>query len=166
MQKIIQITGNVQHSITLDPSIWIFDDRRIDLNAFFDEGYVEKDELEEYMKNIGKHWSREIMEGATFPPTLETEKEFESSKEITGTYGIYLHHFMKNARPNEDATTIAFQTETGEEHSYPLHMLDDFILKYSDDGKPIQVDGPVHVLFKDGSNIDEPIKNVVAVNIR
>ncbi len=165
MQKIIQITGNVQHSITLDPSIWIFDDRRIDLDAFFQEGYVEKDELEEYMKNIGKHWSREIMEGATFPPTLETEKEFEQTKEITGTYGIYLHHFLKNAIPNEDATTIIFQTETAEEYSFPLHMTEEFILKYSMDGKPITEDGPVHIILKDGSNIEQPLKNIVTVKI-
>lgn len=165
MQKIIQITGNVQHSITLDPSIWIFDDRRIDLNTFFQDDYVEKDELEEYMRNIGKHWSREIMEGATFPPTLETEKEFELSKEITGTYGIYLHHFLKNATPNEDATSIRFLTETNEEYTYPLHMAEEFILKYSIDGKPIQTDGPVHILLKDGSNLEQPMKNIVTVKI-
>ena len=80
MQNIIQIKGNVKHSITLDPSIWIFDDRRIDLDQFFTEDYIEKDEMEEYKKTMGKHWSREIMEGATFPPTLEVEKEFEEVK--------------------------------------------------------------------------------------
>lgn len=165
MQKIIQITGNVQHSITLDPSIWIFDDRRLDLDAFFKDDYVERDELEEYKKNIGKHWSREIMEGATFPPTLETEKKFELSKEITGNYGIYLHHFLKNAIPNENATKIVFQTETDEEFAFPFQMNEDFILKYSIDGKPIEGDGPVHILLKDGSNIENPIKNVVAVQI-
>lgn len=165
MQKIIQITGNVQHTITLDPTIWIFDDRRIDLDEFFSDDYVEKDELTEYMKNIGKHWSREIMEGATFPPTLEVEKEFELTKEITGTYGIYLHHFVKNAIPNEDATKLVFETGNGEEHTFPLQALEQFILKYSIDGKPIENDGPVYVLFKDGSNVNEPIKNVTTVRI-
>ena len=95
METVIPIKGNVQHSITLDPSIWIFDDRRIDLEIFFTDGYVEKDEMEEYKKTMGKHWSREIMEGATFPPTLETEKQFEETKDITGTYGIYLTSFLK-----------------------------------------------------------------------
>ena len=90
-------------AITMDPGIWIFDDRRIDLETFFTGGHVEKDEMEEYKKSMGKHWSREIMEGATFPPTLETEKQFEEKKVITGTYGIYLTHFLKNAEPNEDA---------------------------------------------------------------
>lgn len=165
MQTVIQITGNVRHSITLDPGIWIFDDRRIDLNTFFTKDYVEKDELEEYKKNIGKHWSREIMEGATFPPTLETERAFEQSKDITGTYGIYLHHFLKNATPNEDAASITFITKDDEEFSYPLQMVEEFILKYSIDGQPIRVDGPVHILLKDGSNQEQPIKNVVAVKV-
>ena len=166
MKTVIQITGNVQHSITLDPGIWIFDDRRIDLDTFFTGDYVERDEMEEYKKAMGKHWSREIMEGATFPPTLETEKLFEESKDIKGTYGIYLNHFLKNAAPNENATTIAFETEGGESYPFPLDKLDDFILKYSIDGKPLREDGPVHVLLKDGSNIEEPIKNIIAVNIK
>lgn len=165
MQTVIQITGNVAHSITLDPGIWIFDDRRIDLNTFFTKDHVEKDELEEYMKNIGKHWSREIMEGATFPPTLETEKAFEQSKDITGTYGIYLHHFLKNAVPHEDASSIIFVTQDDEEFSYPLHMVEEFILKYSIDGQPLREDGPVHILLKDGSNKEQPIKKVNAVKI-
>ena len=165
MKSIIQIKGNVQHSITLDPSIWIFDDRRIDLDSFFTDSYVEKDELEEYKKAMGKHWSREIMEGSTFPPTLETEKQFEKTRELTGSYGIYLNHFLKNASPHEDAQTISFETINGENHSYPLTKLDDFILKYCVDGKPLRDDGPIHVLFKDGSNIDNPIRNVVTINI-
>ncbi len=28
------------------------------------------------------------MEGATFPPTLKTEKKYEKTKVLTGTYGI------------------------------------------------------------------------------
>ena len=40
-----------------------------------------------------------------------------------------------------------------------------FILKFSDKGKPILEDGPVHILFKDGSNIENPIRNVNAIRI-
>ncbi len=166
MQTVIHITGNVQHSITLDPGIWIFDDRRIDLDTFFTDDYIEVDENEAYMRSMGKHWSREIMEGATFPPTLETEKKFEESKELTGTYGIYLQHFLKNAVPHENAKTITFETDNGESHQFPLDKLDTIILKYSIDGKPIRENGPVHILLKDGSNIDNPIKGVIAVNVQ
>ncbi len=165
MTTVIQITGNVQHPITLDPSIWIFDDRRIDLDTFFSDDYVERDELEEYKKAMGKNWSREIMEGTTFPPTLATEELFEDSKEITGTYGIYLHHFLKNTKPNENATTIIFETSEEDQHEFPLTMLNELILKYSIKGKPLREDGPVHMLLKDGSNVDTPLKNIRAVKI-
>ena len=95
MESIITIKGNVKHTITLDPTVWIFDDRKVDLDTFFTEEYVEKDEEEEYKRSMGKHWSREIMEGATFPPTLKTEKKFDRRKMVTGTFGISLDHFVK-----------------------------------------------------------------------
>ena len=40
-----------------------------------------------------------------------------------------------------------------------------FIFKYSQDGKPLREDGPVHLLFADGSNIDNPIKNISAIRV-
>ena len=51
--------------------------------------------------------------------------------------------------PNEDAKTIIFRiTNDGEAHSFPLTKLDDILLQYSIDGKPLRENGPVHVLFK------------------
>ena len=44
---------------------------------------------------MGKHWSREIMEGATFPPTLETEKQFEESKDINWNLWYLFKSFRK-----------------------------------------------------------------------
>ena len=37
MENIILVNGKVKFSITLDPSVWIFDDRKLDLTTFFDE---------------------------------------------------------------------------------------------------------------------------------
>ncbi len=101
MESIIPIKGNVQHTITLDPTVWIFDDRRIDLETFFTSSYVEKDELEEYKKEMGKHWSREIMEGATFPPTLKSERKFEKTQMLTGSFGISLTISLKMPCPEK-----------------------------------------------------------------
>ena len=88
MENIISISGNVKFPITLDPGVWIFDDRRVDLNTYFDEAIEKTDALEEYTKSISKHWDREIMEGAIYPPTLKSEKKFEKEKVLTGTFGI------------------------------------------------------------------------------
>ena len=164
METIIPIKGNVKYQITLDPSVWIFDDRRIDLNTFFTETQIEVDELEEYTKATSAHWSREIMEGATFPPTIKTEKKYEKTKMLTGTFGIYLKHFLKNAELNEGATMVVFETSNGEER-FTLDAANGLILKYSQEGKPLRENGPVHVLLEDGSNLQNPIANVKAIRV-
>lgn len=166
METIIPIKGNVKHIITLDPTVWIFDDRKIDLNTFFTEEQVERNEDEEYKENMGKHWSREIMEGATFPPTLKTEKKFDRKKLVTGTFGISLDQFVKNAVPADDATIITFTTDGETEHPFPLDNLSNFLFKFSQDGKPLAEDGPVHLLFKDGSNADNPIRSITGITIK
>ena len=81
MERIIPVKGEVNFKITLDPGVWIFDDRRIDLTTFFTTEHIETDELAEYTKNMSAHWSREIMEGSTNPPTIQTEKKYEKKRE-------------------------------------------------------------------------------------
>lgn len=165
MESIIPIKGKVKHGITLDPTVWIFDDRRIDLTTYFTQEQIETDELEQYKKDMGNHWSREIMEGATFPPTLKTEKKYEKTKMLTGTFGILLHHFIQNAQPTEEAETIVFELANGEEISVPLKEANQLIFQFSEDGKPIQDEGPVHLLYKDGSNRTSPVRGICAVRI-
>ena len=80
MENIIIISGNVKYTITLDPSVWIFDDRRVDLTTYFTTKLENSKSLEEYTKAVSKHWDREIIEGAIYPPTLKTEKKFEKEK--------------------------------------------------------------------------------------
>ena len=53
MNSIVPIKGNVQHAITMDPSVWIFDDRRIDLEDFFYRGVTLK---KTSLKNIKGVW--------------------------------------------------------------------------------------------------------------
>ena len=165
METIITIKGNVKHTITLDPTVWIFDDRKVDLDTFFTKEFVEKDKDEEYKRSMGKHWSREIMEGATFPPTLKTEKKFDRRKMVTGTFGISLDHFVKNAIPAEDAETITFLTTDGSKETFPVSEVGNFLFKFSQDGKPLTEDGPAHLLFKDGSNIEQPLRKVAEIVI-
>ena len=166
MEFLVRVTGKVNHPISLDPTVWIFDDRRIDLDQFFETTYEEIDEDEKYLRGMGKHWSREIMEGATMPPTLEAERNFElKEKKIEETFGMFFHHFLKNAEPHEDATKIVFERNEGEEISVPLEKLDSIIFQYSANGQPLREDGPVYVLWKDGSNRHDPIKHVQNIRI-
>ncbi|WP_088005863.1 hypothetical protein [Indiicoccus explosivorum] len=164
MEMIIPITGAVKFQITLDPGTWIFDDRKIDLDEFFSGGTDEKDEMEEYKRATGAHWSREIMEGAVFPPTLKTERKFQKTQMLTGTFGIRLEPFLKNAQPLENAERVVLETAEGEE-SFDLETAKSLILKFSQNGQPLREDGPAYALLPDGSNAEAPIRNIRAIRV-
>jgi hypothetical protein len=164
MESIIPIKGKVKFSITLDSGVWIFDDRKVDLTTYFDDTTEKVDELEEYTKAVSKHWSREIQEGATYPPTLKTEKKYEKEKILNGTFAIPFAPFLKNAEPLIDAATIVIETESGE-HPLALTQADQLLIGFSKEGKPLRENGPVHIYYKDGSNRDQPITDVRAFRV-
>lgn len=166
MSDIIQIKGNVKYSITLDPGVWIFDDRRIDLNTYFDFGQNTKEDMkEDSIEKTAKQWQREIQEGAVSPPTLKTERKFEKEKVLTGTFAMPFEPFLNNAEPFDEANTVVFETETGEV-KVPLEKARKCIFGFSKDGKPLKEDGPIHVYFGDGSNKDNPIKKVKSIIVQ
>ncbi|HWL25572.1 MAG TPA: peptidyl-prolyl cis-trans isomerase [Ureibacillus sp.] len=165
MENIIPITGAVTYKLTLDPTVWIFDDRRLDLNTYFTERPDEDSEDMKYLLSMGKHWSREIMEGATFPPTLKTERKFDRQGMKTGTFGMEIKYFLKNADIQDGASRVIFQCEDGTEHDFSIDEANTIIFKFSQDGKPITEGGPVHLLFADGSNVDNPITNIRAIRV-
>lgn len=164
MENIIAFKGNVKYQITLDPGVWIFDDRRVDLTTYFMQENIRKNELEEYTKAVSKHWDREIIEGAVFPPTLKTEKKFEKEKVLTGTFGIPFKPFLMNAEPEENAEIVVIESEDGETR-LTLSEAKELILGFSKDGKPLKEDGPVHAYLGDGSNQNSPIKRVKAFRV-
>ena len=159
MENIILITGKVKYTITLDPGVWIFDDRRLDLTTYFSKEKARSDKLEEYKKAVSKHWDREIMEGATVPPTLKTEKKFEKEKIMTGSFGILFKPFLNNAEPLSDAACLVISCTDGE-IEMPIEDAYQLVLGFSNQGKPLSSDGPVHVYYGDGSNQENPIRNV------
>jgi hypothetical protein len=165
MENILLITGKVKFPITLDPGTWIFDDRRLDLTTYFSERKDSVNELEEYKKNVSKHWDREIMEGAIFPPTLKTEKKFEKEKVLTGTFGIPIKPFLDNSQPLSDAEIFVITSSNGN-FELPLQDAYELILGFSNKGKPLTSDGPVYVYFGDGTNQENPIKNVTGFQIK
>jgi hypothetical protein len=165
MENIILIKGNVKFTITLDPGVWIFDDRRIDLTTYFQVHEKKLDELEEYTKKISKHWDREIIEGATFTPTIKTEKKFEKVKVLTGTFGIPFKPFLANSEPTNSAKLLVIQTSDGE-IEIPLDHAYELILGFSNNGEPLRNEGPIHIYFGDGSNQHDPIKNIQAFFVK
>ncbi|MGJ7923100.1 peptidyl-prolyl cis-trans isomerase [Neobacillus sp. LXY-4] len=160
MENIIQISGKVKFPITLDPGVWIFDDRKIDLNTYFQLKSEEKpDELTEYKKAISKQWDREIVEGAVVPPTLSSERVFEKEKLLNGSFAISLKPFLTNAEPLDDASALVIEMNN-HEVEVALDEAYQLLLGFSMEGKPLKDDGPIHVYYGDGSNQHQPLKNV------
>ncbi|MGG0655967.1 peptidyl-prolyl cis-trans isomerase [Rummeliibacillus pycnus] len=165
MESIIQIKGKVNFQITLDSTVWIFDDRKLNLETYFIEKPVEVDPDEEYIEKAGKFWSREIMEGATFPPTLKTERKFDRKDMMTGTFGIKIEPFILNAEPKEDAKTVVFETHDGSQYRFSIEDAKKLIFQFSKDGKMLKENGPVYLLLGDGSNYENPIKGIVGMQV-
>ncbi|MBD8068436.1 peptidyl-prolyl cis-trans isomerase [Bacillus sp. PS06] len=159
MESIILLTGNVKYNITLDPGVWIFDDRRVDLTTYFDAQKQTEDQLEKYTKEVSAHWDREIKEGAIVPPTKQSEKKYKKEQILTGTFGIPFHDFLKHSSPAENAESLKIITDQ-EPVIIPINKAYDAILGFSLKGKPLREDGPVHFYYGDGSNRDNPIKNI------
>lgn len=164
MESIVPIKGKVKFTITLDSGVWIFDDRKVDLTTYFDDKNETIDELEEYTKAVSKHWSREIQEGATYPPTLKTEKKYEKEKILNGSFAIPFAPFLTNAEPLENAASLVIETET-DEYRMDLAQADQLLIGFSKAGKPLKENGPVHIYYKDGSNRDTPITDVRAFRV-
>lgn len=165
MDSIIQIKGAVNFNITLDPTIWIFDDRKVDLDTYFTSDKVAVDQDEVYLEDAGKFWSREIMEGAAYPPTLETEKKFDRQKMQTGTFGMVLEPFINNASPTPEATQVTFIDRENNEYTYSMEEAKTLLFQFSVEGKMLTDGGPVYLLHADGSNYKNPIKNIVGIKI-
>lgn len=163
MEMIIPVKGNVKFPITIDPTVWIFDDRKVDLDEFFSEQYTEVNEEVEYTDVTSKQWSREITEGAIFPPTLKSEKKYERTKLLTNSYAMAIQPFIQNAEPEASATHLVVEGE--KEVRYPLSELGSLLVQFSEKGKPLKEDGPVYLLHKDGNNLDAPLKQVRAFRV-
>lgn len=164
MESIILIKEKVKFTITLDPSVWIFDERRKELDEFL-KGINDNTESEaDYTKRISKEWERELTEGAVRPPTLVTNASFNDKKDISGTYCMPLKPFLKNAEPENDAQKLIIETQN-DEVVVPLEKGWEMLLGFAMDGKPLREDGPVYCYFADGSNKDHPIKKVKAFRI-
>jgi len=167
MIKTIALVGQLKHSLTLDPSVWIFDDRKIDLTDYFNGRHEEEDNhLEEYTKNVSAHWDRELTEGALFPPINKSVKHFEKEKILKGTYGMKLKPFIINAEVLDGASKAVLKTEKGETFEITLQQLLDGVVQFSENGKPLQEDGPIYFYFGDGSNKDTPFTNITEIEVK
>lgn len=156
-EYIVRITGNVSYPVTMDPGVWIFDDRRVHLDAVFsapEEAKVISD-----AEKMAKAWNRQ-RQGSN-PQTNQNIVHVDKRDLTEHSLGIHLLPFLQNASPNEDASTVTVRTAEGEKIELDMDTASSAILGFSHKGKALKEDGPVHLYFADGSNKDHPIRQVV-----
>lgn len=158
---IVQITGNVSYTITLDPTVWIFDDRKILLEEAFTEDIQNKDKKDE-LADASDRFSQEVYQQNLKPPINKTNKGIsrkDREKILENSYVMPITDFLSYAEVKEGANSVTLETADGE-NTIPLRTLANSYLLFAIDGKPLKEKGPVQLFYKDGSNQENPIKGI------
>lgn len=161
---ILPIEGNVSYTITLDPTVWIFDDRKILLEDAFSN--KSKEDLGNgELKKASERWERALHPDRSRPPVNRSISKMEGKEILKNSYLMPIRDFLKTAEINEDATQGILTIEGSDDVIVSLNDLKESYLLFAIDGKPLKEDGPVYFFYKDGSNQDNPIKNVKKIII-
>ena len=156
------IEGDVSHPLTVDPTVWIFDERKVDLDTYFDEVQSLDDDETAYKKAISAQWDKEITEGSE-PPRLDSNDNklsYNKKKLQEGSFGMPLKPFLLNAEPQSEITKVEVMQANGHSQTFDYSHVQSAIVGFSHKGKPLRTDGPIHFYFGDGSNRNDPIRNV------
>ena len=154
---IIQLSGNVKFNITLDASVWIFDDRKI----LFDNAFSEMPEEEpvDELKKAAERFNLEVYQQKIKPPVNKSINKYEREQILVNTYVMPIYDFVENAEVDSDVTEAILTTTNGPVE-VPIDKFKSSLLLFSENGKPVKEDGPVHLYFDDASNKDNPIKGI------
>lgn len=163
---IVQIKGNVKFPITLDPTVWIFDDRKIRLEDAFTENKLDNDESEEKdVKKMAEMFDKEVQSGTDInQPVKQSIKRLDKEKLLTESYVMPLEPFLISAEIKENAKSARLITDD-EEIIISIEQLMSSYARFSDSGKPLKEDGPIYIYFGDGSNFNEPFKGIKQIII-
>jgi hypothetical protein len=157
LENIVIISGKVDYTITLDPGVWLFDDRKINLATYFDSSIESKIESN-YAETAGSQWDKALKEGSTLP-SKNSNKISKQEIQPDADYGIGLGPFLKNASPNIHATKVILYSDKDEQYQISLDEAFEGILAFSSNGRPVK-DGPIHFYYKDGRNKNTPYTNI------
>lgn len=144
----IQIKGNTKFNITLDATTWIFDDRKVKIEDL-EQGIFNGEKPIEFENNVA--WNRAILEGATNPPTLNSETTYKRRSFLKDTYVINAMPFIKNAEPNESATKVVLKNDQ-DSIDIPIEQWPYLFFQFSKEGKMIYNDGKIDAFTYDQEN--------------
>lgn len=163
---IVQITGNVKFPITLDPTVWIFDDRKVTFKEIFEPSEVESShEEEDELKRQSLRFDREVYQQKLNPPVNKSINRYEKQRIINGTFLMPIKPFLHTSEPASNVKQAALLTDEGEV-LVDADLLADAYLLFSENGKPLKDTGPVHLYFQDGTNRDTPITGIKKIELR
>ncbi|MET3682004.1 hypothetical protein ABID56_000083 [Alkalibacillus flavidus] len=157
---IVQVQGNVGFSITLDPTVWIFDDRKVLLSDAFE---TESDDAQDDEKPDDALTVQQYQQKIN-PPINDSVDRYNRKKVLENSYVMPLQHFIHNSEPSADATEAILHTSDGEARISISDLINCYLL-FSVDGKPLKETGPVHVILPDGSNQDDPYTGVDRITV-
>lgn len=148
---IIQLTGNVRYQITLDPSTWIFDDRKIKLEDLL----AQKEDGEEITFSDETEWNRQIIEGETKPPTLKSEKKHKKRELLESSFVIGLAPFLEYAEAYEDEDAKIVFVHNGGETELQYKDRETFYAHFSNNGKRLHEDGLFDLLVVGDDGVEQ-----------
>jgi len=161
---IVQLKGNVKFPLTLDPTVWIFDDRKIILEEAFQAEILDEDDAD-FLKRKAEIFEEVYLSKNNKPPTQKTVAKYKKDEVLQHSYVIPLKDFILNAEANEDASRALLQRDEDTVAISYEQLVSGYAL-FSIKGKPLIDDGPIHFMFGDGSNKEAPIINVKSIEIQ
>lgn len=137
---IFPLDGAVRHPLTIDPTVWIFDDRKRNVEELDRE--VEND-AEAYYAKMGKAWDDGLTQGSRIDHNKPMSRADKDSA-LRDSFAMPFSPFLSNAEPLDHATHVSFYGDTT--LTIPITAADEIYLQFSQDGKVLS-DGPVYVLY-------------------
>jgi hypothetical protein len=159
---IIQIQGDIKFQITLDPSTWIFDDRKVTLN----EALTAPKEDEVISFEDDTEWNRQIIEGSSKPPTLKSEKKYKNSQLLEETFIIGLKPFLEYTEPGRGEEAMITYTHDEGTTILPFNDRDKHYAQFSQDGKRLYEDNMIDLVVIDDNDLETRLKHVTAITIK
>ncbi|UOQ93046.1 hypothetical protein MUO14_22040 [Halobacillus shinanisalinarum] len=157
---IVQLSGQVKFPITLDPTVWIFDDRKLTYDEVFNGSEApEQEEAEDELKRKSLRFDREVYQQKINPPVNKSLTRAEKERIKTETFLMPLQPFIHTSEPDPNVKKAVLVTDNGD-HSFNADDLSNALLLFSIEGKPLKENGPVHLYFEDGSNKEAPITGI------
>ncbi|WP_101843761.1 hypothetical protein [Halobacillus sp. Marseille-P3879] len=158
---IVQIKGNVKFPITLDPTVWIFDDRKKSFDEVFHPEITEDktDEAEDELKRKSLRFDREVYQQKLNPPVNKSLHRKEKERIFTDSFMMPIKPFIHTSEPDSSVEEAVLITD-GDSITLSADRFAEGLLLFSKDGKPLKEGGPVHLYFKDKGENQQPITGI------